>query len=393
MNQAVTCPYCNALLTVPDPPPGPKFDCPRCGEPFPVRFEADQGTRGPGDQGNERPATVPVPLSVSRTAAARKSLLRTLLVVLTTGAAGLALGLLTLLFRPTSHPAGPADGPARPNALPPAEWEGLRWLPEGLDLVAGLSAVRGLETPAGRDLAARLGLVGETAVGLPAEDIDHVAFGVNLDAALPPPAWLVVVTRRPYDAETLRDRLRASGQPEKKDGKLIDRVRPRRFGDRPMSLWCATDRVFVLGFGERDADSLPARPAADLFRLPKPLAATLRERLPADAVAWAAGHTPTGLPPGVAVMLAFAGLPEAEQKALAALTDLALAARPGEPATAVVALRAGGDMATADAGEALRRRLRGWDWADEGKVADGWFSGSATVPAGRAGDALGGAGK
>jgi hypothetical protein len=65
----ITCPYCNAFVSVPEPPAGPRLECPRCGETFPYHGPAP-GEVGPAlprpEVNGETAEAVPAPRPARR---------------------------------------------------------------------------------------------------------------------------------------------------------------------------------------------------------------------------------------------------------------------------------------------------------------------------------------
>lgn len=222
-------------------------------------------------------------------------------------AAGLSFALYTVHDRrvhdtamPPPHRRSPLQDQAvtpAPVATAPAALEGLRWLPAGTTVVAGVQVAELRQTDAGRDLLNHLFHVGKVEInadllerwtGLRPEEVDHLVLGVKADDGVPPPAVLVVRTVRPYDADAVRASLGA-GPGEKHGGKTLYRCNPGDGGLRPW-LWCGDERTLMFGLLEKQLAAVPDRPADGLQRLPAEVRSLLEERLDAAGPAWAVGY-------------------------------------------------------------------------------------------------------
>ncbi len=210
------------------------------------------------------------------------------LAVVTLVAAGSAI--VMLQGRPARQGTVERETPAVARVAP-AELPALGYLPPGTNAVVAVHVAEALQTPAGKDLLARLRLGDgslETWTGLKLADLDHAALGLTLDEQILPRMTLVVRTLRPYDAERVRGALKA-GRGSERGGKTLYRFAPEQFG-LDAYLWCAGASTLVVARKPEDFDRIPATPVRGVDHLPEALRSVLTTRLGPSAQVWAAGH-------------------------------------------------------------------------------------------------------
>jgi hypothetical protein len=297
---AVTCPYCNSLVTL---TAAGRMPCPRCGEEFTPPSDAVTATP---------PAPTALAPSPSKPVAANRLVGGIVLGVMTVMAGvGLWLALATVdtrrehdryLPRTSRRPALPpllVKPPSVPVA--PSRLAALAYLPPGCTLVAGVHVGDLLDSPLGERLKGEPIKVGPTELsldsveqwlGIPAGNIDHLAVGSVLESggvsSLTPPTVLVIRTRDTVGVNRLREALNAGPareRPTPEGGKRA--VSPCRVKDVSLSLWLPNSKTVVIGLFT-EFDNLPATPADDNARIVPETRQLLEERLSAGMVAWAA---------------------------------------------------------------------------------------------------------
>src|SRR5579871_3923447 len=121
----VSCPFCNHAVRLPGPPPDGRVSCPRCEATFPFRDPVEVP---------DELAAAPLPAEVR----GGWPLRRVVVVAVALGLIGLAAGLLVSHYR-GGHGPEPAGPDAPPDGtVPPAGLAGLRFLPPGCNVVAGV---------------------------------------------------------------------------------------------------------------------------------------------------------------------------------------------------------------------------------------------------------------
>jgi hypothetical protein len=126
-------------------------------------------------------------------------------------------------------------------------------------------------------------------LGLRLEDIDHLVLGVRVQNDLVPPFYLVFRTVQPYDAERVRQRLKATRAPGTGKKRLYAFRAPR--WNVPLSVWFADERTMVLALVAAQLEALPNEPVADLEQFDAEIRTVLKERREAAAPLWLAGHS------------------------------------------------------------------------------------------------------
>jgi hypothetical protein len=245
MSVKLSCPSCNAAFVLPAVPASGRAECPRCGDPFPVRAF-------------EEIADGPLPFAESAPTEPKKRSAKWLLV---------GLGLLVAVGIGTFF--GLREKRPEPLPEPPAtaRLAGLGYLPPrcnvafGLEVAPVLAAAERAKQPPREFLQAsgfpQAALTALDGAGVPIESVDHIVGGARLgakDDLLV--VSLCVVTKDPVDADEVRKKLKAT--PAKKHG--FSGVMLPRF---PLPLVLAVPRPNVLLFGfdiERDFSALIVGP-------------------------------------------------------------------------------------------------------------------------------------
>lgn len=302
--EALTCPYCNAFVPAPVAP-GPKMTCPRCGEAFPnpagEQGSVLAGERGSGGAGEKGATTGFTSTPTGQTGWTNAQVVRVVLGGMAAMAAiGLSYALYTQPFRRSHDPRPLPPEPLPIIARTPADLPALRYLPPRCNVVAGIHVAELLQTPGRKEWLESLpGMrtangrpVLEAWTGLKLDDIDHAVLAFQESQVVPPPALLVVHTRRPYDANQVRAALKGS-EPTERAGKTLS-VFPVENVPLTSSLWlwCPDKYTLVVGRRADDFQNVPAIPEAGAERLVGPVRTLLKERVARDAQVWLVGHFP-----------------------------------------------------------------------------------------------------
>lgn len=280
----VSCPYCNTSFALPAAPPDGRAACPRCGDTFTVR--ADQ-TEVIDDAPQEiAPPVVSAPPPPRRPRTGRLIAVAGLLVLV-----GFGVGYVRNELRPRPDPE--PDAPPSVVAVAPLDLSGLAYLPPDTRLIAGVQfgPILGYAARTNQDanqLLARDGFpVAMLAnAGLTLQQIDHVVAGTNARELR---FTLVLVLRRPPDDE--EQFLRGfQAQPDRRGQK--DRYEAALGGKFPVQMARASPRVWVTGVNDKDFAGVERGGyGAGGGHLSADLREMLGQKLPPDAVAWAAADT------------------------------------------------------------------------------------------------------
>jgi hypothetical protein len=286
-----SCPYCGTPLPVDSS--GARVFCTRCGEAVPERVLRTAATEVTSEPATETlpPSTPPAPpRNIYRTAGIVVGLMAVM------AAVGLIFALNTVSTRRAhdSRP-GPVNAPPQPVLVAADELAALGYLPANTNLVVGLDLAAARHDPLGEQLLARLtGKDGQPAVidpvrwtGLDADDIDHVVLGVSMTEKTTR-LVLVLHTRRPYDPEKLRERLKATRSVDSA-GKKVYPFHPDKLAFGAPALWSPSDTMLVVGFTHFDLDAVPDRPAANADALAAPVRQLLHNYVGVGSCAWVAG--------------------------------------------------------------------------------------------------------
>ena len=244
MPHTVPCPYCNAPVPVPQPPPaGGRVFCQRCEEAVTI-----------GSLNGEAPTIAPAPSPAAPSRLSNRAIAGLVVaVMLGMAALGLAFALQTVGFRRANDLKGaqPPEQVPEARSVPPAEWPGLGYLPEDVQAVAGIRIGEALQSTAGKALLARLSLAdGKTVLGLAPNEIDDLLIGANF-RTLPP--RLVIVAHGTVGSPKLSDRT------VERHGKTLDRLRLWTAGPEGVA-WRPDAHTVVAALLPEDFDHVPAKP-------------------------------------------------------------------------------------------------------------------------------------
>jgi len=291
-----SCPYCNALVPLPDSVDAPqRITCPRCGEPF-VPHTAD--AVGIGDWAANTAAPAFVDPSVQTAAAKRLSNRAIAWTVLGGMFAMATVGLILALA--TQSDRRRRDSPTVPmtltpiNTVAPARLAGLGYLPADSDIVAGFHMAELQLIPTSAEFPDAYRIPGAMQflhdlthdTGLTNDDLDHAVLSVRIKDRVIPLVVLIVQTRRAYDVKQLRTGLNANRQSERNKKTLY------HFGlsqsKLPAVVWCASSQTIVFGLGEDSLDAVPAEPRVGCDHLSASLQELVKRRIEKVAQFWLA---------------------------------------------------------------------------------------------------------
>jgi len=340
---STTCPFCNATVSRTGVP------CPRCGELVPARA----GESLAGGTSDGEPVAAPPLLPTGWTN--RQLGLAVLGLMAFAAAVGLGYALKTVEWR-RSHDK-PQEERAPPSVVHPADLPGVGYLPDDVQVIAGVrvSAARASE-PAQTALKALSISMDEDGrvLGVPADDVDHMIVAASLKA-LPPRVTVVLKARRPINVDAVRTALHA-GRSGEYNGKTIHQVKLRPKGPDGL-IWFADDRTIVGGLVRENFDQLPVERNPFIGRFPAPLPALLRDRIDANALAWAAVHVEPD-DPTQNLLVGFVPIAAEQQTALSGLRDAAASLWAEGSDVRLVAHVRGRDAAANDRlGDAVERSL------------------------------------
>jgi hypothetical protein len=217
-------------------------------------------------------------------------------------ALGLAFAWATREFRrhndhldqTAEEPLGPVE-PVAPAQMPPLEF-----MPQKVNVIAGIHVAELLENPGGRLLLPQLKISEanidlnnlEKTTGLKLADVEQVALGLQLEQELH--GYLVVHTRREYDPEHVRISLHGKNAGARNNRPMFSFVPQNGKGATNLTHfvgWCAGPRMLVFcwpGIPE-NVNALPVMPTTSLARFDQDLGDRLQQ-LPVGAQVWAVGH-------------------------------------------------------------------------------------------------------
>jgi hypothetical protein len=207
--------------------------------------------------------------------------------------------------------------PELPEVVAAVHLPALGYLPPETNVVAGVQVEELLSSSAGKEMRQRgfkLGNVElkldsiEERLGVAVEDIDHLVLGVQMqegdEADLTPPTWLVIRTRRPYDANKVRAVLGAKRPRDLRlpggGRRVVSEVKVQNVR---LQMWLADPKTLVLGlFGKME--DLPARPEDGGESLSPEVRRVLEQRLGAGTPVWLAGSSSDWKKTALPVLLA-----------------------------------------------------------------------------------------
>jgi hypothetical protein len=397
--EPVTCPYCNALVTVaPGTAGGERVPCRRCGESFTLSPLAAPATT---DIGTGPPAQAPAHApdfsatrhwSIGRSPGADRRLALLILGVMACMAAGaLAFALSTQSFRRDNdkgitqpHPKrrAPLDDDVTPGGAatptPPAKLDALAWLPKDTNLIAAVHVREIAGSDAGKELLkqpipVRVGdfkLAGNIesllrALGFKSNEVDHLVIAVTTDVSLFP--TLLVRTRQEYDEDDLRKRLSAE-----RSGTAGGRtVYEFRAGDTFKSSACLLDsHTVAFSLVPGPLSNLPESPRAELAQLPRQLRQVLQKRVGPAGPFWIAGHSDDWSKTPARMLFAKVGKENGER--LAKVRTFAAWVLLDDPALVRAEFNCGSDQAAKDLQKYLDIPDDAADW--KAGRGDGWLS-------------------
>jgi hypothetical protein len=320
-----SCPFCNAPVPVPNPrPTNGRVACPRCEEMVTVG-DADTNPSAPA-------AMTTTPNKPNLTNRAIAGIV--VAVMLGMAGVGLAFALKTVGVRRANDSKGaqPPEPAAEAIAVAPAGWPGLGYLPEDVQVVAGIRVGDALDSPAGRALLGPLGLADvktTTILGVAPDRVDCFLFGASLRTL--PPRVTAIVHGSIGDAP-------GAGRTSDHNGKPLHRVKLWATGPEGV-IWRVDRRTLVAALLADDFDRVPAKPQA----APLP---DLMARLDPAALAWLVATVDANNP---AFGLAMPYLPPAGGDAWTKLDALAVSLRADGPKLTLMVHLRGKDAAAGDA--------------------------------------------
>jgi hypothetical protein len=187
------------------------------------------------------------------------------------------------------------SGLARVISIAPAKLPALAYIPENVQIVAGLHVAELFDDPDCQGLVAefRSGSLGAGAdslrrwTGLVLEEIDHAVLGVRLEDRALPHVSLVVRARRPVELDKVRARLKA-GRPLEGKKRTYFRY-PLGASGLEGVLFQADERTLIYGLAREDLDAVPLTANAGGDRFSVELRSALGE-FTEGTQAWAVGH-------------------------------------------------------------------------------------------------------
>lgn len=344
--EPLACPYCNAFVRVPaDLVAGQRLPCPRCGEVFPYRPRAENGST----VGQPVQATAVYP-SAAGLLTARRRRPNWLIAVSVLGLMAVMAG-VGLFWSLKTVP----DRRGRDRKEP------VGYLPSDCDLVLGVHVTKLLEASAGRDLTRELDQTLAAAhlppfqhwTGLRWDEVDQAFLGVRLTDRLLPRLIMVVQTRDTYDAEKLRAALKVSRSVERGQ-KTLYRFQPGEAAFE-LELWCPSETILVVGLAaDNDLDAVPLTPYSGVAHLPAWMQALLLDPTGKNAQAWVLAHSDDWKKAlDKSLLLLLARLPERDKARLTTVQTLALWLRFDEDIRSTMALK----CSSIDGARGLREQL------------------------------------
>ncbi len=356
MTVPVSCPYCNASVSLAGVPPTGRALCPRCGEAFPVRPSSGEETpplsvasaNGPP---HELPRADSPPV---------QSLRPPVLLGLALGLVVLGVGLYLVFRNPGGGVTDPADtGPSKPAAtVPPAALAGLAYLPPETNIAfavqPGPVLARAEQTQtdpraafAGAGVPDRV-LATLDRIGLKPEQIHHVAGGLTLAKDRPMKAVVALRLREPLaDRTAFLKHLKAT-QTTAASGQVRYSV---DLGGLAMVMTSPDPRTYLFALDPADLEP-PARTGPPDAHLPAGLRESLGRLSPAS-FAWAATDADDWVAnPGLKVLAALAKRPDLPAR-LAGVRALAVSVSLEPEPRLTASIRA----ADTDAAKMLQERM------------------------------------
>ena len=330
----VPCPFCNAPVPVADDAEGSvHLVCPRCEE-----AHTAQVAKIHADASHVAPVHALVERASDRRPANRVVAGLVVAVMLGMAAIGLAFALHTVKIRRANDSKGvqPAEPAAEAVTAVPAGWPGLGYLPDDVQVMAGIRVADALESPTGRTLLAAFGLAESKRtpiLGVAPSHVDCLIAGANLRTL--PPRVTAIIHGSIGDSSN-------AGHVTEQHGKTLQRVKLWASGPEG-AIWRPDRHTLVAALLPDDFDRLPAKPQT--AQLPD-----LMARLDPAALAWLVATVDANSP---ALAFATPFLPPADHDAWAKLQAVAASIRADGPDLALTVqvrgmnAKAGEDIATA----------------------------------------------
>lgn len=271
---SLSCPYCNTAITATDSlQPGQPIRCPRCHELLPSSNMPQSSAAGKsagfvGVEGWTNQAD-----SLERFAPQRwsnRSLARMIvLAMLVMAGIGFLFAWFTTEQRRKRDRSGSSTDASlqRIISIKPERLAALAYLPADMSVVGGVHVAELMADERSRELLLQLRanhsfrLEDLERAGLKLEAIDHIAVGLRLEPAFPPPGVLVIRTREAYDADKVRTALKARPV-EPRTSRALSRI---QLGENYpfVILWCVDDHTLVASFQARDLPATAASPSPE----------------------------------------------------------------------------------------------------------------------------------
>lgn len=298
MSVRVACPFCKTQFDLPAVPPTRRTVCPRCGESVPITSVVESPTD-------------PLPVQRSSPPSAPPS---GRWVLLSFGLTAIILaGFAIWWFNHT--PATPATTePTKSNlppaTKPPAMLPAIKYLPRDSQIVAAVQPQQVIQYAErtgqkSSQVFEELGLPkplreGLTDAGLPPDSIDHLAIAANATDL-----WFAaaVVTRKPYDDDTLREKLKAKVNADKRERATVT------LGGVPLHMAFVNDRTLLFAWQEKHLDAAK-KPSAGVPDLPAGVRESVNRLSPSSFVWIATDSTDWTKVKGLELAAGFAKQPE-----------------------------------------------------------------------------------
>ena len=117
--------------------------------------------------------------------------------------------------------------------------------------------------------------------------MDHLVLGVKIEDSFPPRVTLVLHTKRRYDPDALRTKLKAEREPDVNGRRLDSFSVPNT--RLTAVVWCADGYTLVYGLIPSDVKDAPREGQHDLRQLPRELREVLQQRVDPVGPLWIAG--------------------------------------------------------------------------------------------------------
>jgi hypothetical protein len=303
MTMPVTCPYCNALVTVPSGKViGAMVSCGRCGESFPLLSE----------QANVVAVinVAPVPSQNLAQPGARSNRLVGAIVL---GVMGLmaSVGMVYALYtaqgrraydkaehqRPAQTWVDVPTGEDNRKPVAPAQLAALGYLPAKTNLVLGIDMEELARSPEAQKLLQQSFPMGNSSfrpdqvagwLGLKPEAIDHLVLGISTKDSLLPSGVLIVRTRDSLTEKQIQSQLKGERVPGIPRRHLY-RLRLENVSFQPVILWI-NEHTQALAIIPAHLEGVPDEPRQGLGHLSTELSKLIVERVEPGCTIWVVGE-------------------------------------------------------------------------------------------------------